>query len=483
MTDNPQEPTAQPSAAAKKVLSDGDLLRITEELALKQSNNYDFARRIVQEFSLIIAGQAIESLDLGQLDRAYSHVGIYAPPGLGKDYTWKLIRTSGIFPHDCFRMKKIENVTEAVLIGTITENTVIPPITITEDIIFVGEFSTLIRGLKAESIAADMRAMLESGEYTRRLAKIGQLKELLRMESYSRKARYIKEQLEECEKLGMTIDLDKSQIHIKTTTSWIIASARFGSNTRYGRSLLTMGDLNRYRWRSYLPDREERLKVTSEAGSLPPIKVDVVEKRVCSEAWAILIPNLKKWASKGLKIPRDEQSFYERKRVWDETLKVLVDSYGDLSDLYFNQLVSLRSRAEFTRLMYQHAALKQFARNHGVDFSMPSKFIIDYEEDGEFAKQLWISEYVPSMIDVINDVTQHHSRGRSARGALTIRGIAIVIERLKKGHAKRSQMLKEVAKAGVSSYILDNSILPLLLKQGRIVREKHGWYSLADSEQ
>lgn len=475
MLDNSQ---ADVSSAAKKLLKDGKLLETTEALAFKVSNKYDFARRFAREYSLILAGQTIKYLNVGQLDRAYSHVGLYAPPGLGKDYAWKLVQTSGIFPTDVFRVKKIENVTEAALAGTITESTLIPPPTVTEDILFVGEYATLVRGNIATAISADLRAILESGEYSRRVAKIGRLKEIIHTQPSSPQAKYVQEQIREYKKLGMTIDLTKCEINVKTTTSWIVSSAKFGSETYYGRSLLNMGDVNRYRWLSYVPTREERLRITSEVGSLPPVTISAQEKKVCREAWAVLVKGLRTHI---VEIPRDSQSYYERQRIWDDTQKTLMDTYRDemANDIYFNQIVNMRTRAEFTRLMYQHAVLKQYERDQGYDFTQPHKFIIDYKEDGEFAKQLWISEYVPSMIDVVKDVLKHpDAKIKSTRETLTAKGEAIVIEKLKKGPAKREELLKLLSGYGISVYLLDNRILRKLITQGTIVRNHFGWYSL-----
>lgn len=472
------------SSAAKKILKDGKLLETTEALALKISNNYDFARRINQEFSLIIAGQTIKYLNVGQLDRAYSHAGIYAPPGLGKDFAWKLIRTSRIFPNNIFRVSRLENITQAVLVGTITESTIIPPAPVTEDIIFVGEYATLMKGRDAETIAADMRAMIENGEYRRRLAKVGGVREILETDPDSRRAKYIRSQLEECRKFGLTIDLRRSEIQVRTTTSWLISSARFGSETGYGKSLLSMGDINRYRWRSYLPRRSERRKITSEVGSLPPIDIGIEKnKNSCNEAWRTLISALKANIVNGLKVPRDTQSYYERKKVWDETQKLLDDNYGDkVDDRYFGQLVNLRMRAEYNRIMYQHAVLKQFERNQGYDFSLPTKFAIDYKEDGAFAKQLWISEYVPSMIDVMNDITKRYDKGTGTQETLTSRGATEVLKRLTNGPAKRRELIKVVEKIGISDSLLDNQILPRLLKSKQIQRDKFGVYSLVKNK-
>jgi hypothetical protein len=471
---------------AKKILKDGALLETTEALALQVSNDYDFARRIIEEISLIYSGQIIKRLNIGQPDRAYSHAGFYAPPGLGKDFGWKIAASSGILPTDTFRLTKLENVTEAALSGSINELTLVLPPTVTEDVIFVGEYATLNRRSSAAAITADMRAILESGQYSRRLVKIGRLKEELQTNPDSSQAKYVKRQLVDYEKYGMHIDLNKCEISVKSTTSWVVASARFGAESQYGRSLLSMGDINRYRWRSYLPEREERLKITSLIGSLPPITVDAGAKIACREAWATLISSMRKSDVNGLVVPRDEQSFHERQRIWDETQELVMDTFqNEMHDeVYFSQLFNMRTRAEFTRVMYQHAALKQYARNTGGDFCLPEKFVIDYNEDGEFAKQYWLSEYVPSMIDVINDVLRTTSiTKKSQRETLTSRIIEIVTDRLANGRAKREELVELLKAKGIKYYLLDSKVLPLLIEREIIIRDSFGYYSLAEKSQ
>jgi len=88
---------SSPDSGARRILLDGRLLRTIESLALQHSNKFDFARRIIQEFALILAGRLIRYLNVGKRDRAYSHAGIYAPLGTGKDYSWRLIENSGIY--------------------------------------------------------------------------------------------------------------------------------------------------------------------------------------------------------------------------------------------------------------------------------------------------------------------------------------------------------------------------------------------------
>jgi hypothetical protein len=465
------------SKRAKEILENGELLQVTEDLAFKKANNYDFARRIGQEISLIFAGQAIKHLNIGQEDRAYSHCGLLAPPGMGKDFAYDLMVESGIFPKAIFRIERLDNITKAALEGTVHKNKLVPPPTVTKDIISTTEWASLASGQAGTELLADLRVMWEKGEYTRQLAKIGELDEILQTASEEVVA-YIGKQIAKYEKLGMHIDEEECRIRVKTTTSWVIASADFGAQTKFGKSLLSLGDLNRIRWRAYLPGREERIKVISDVGSLPPFVLDAEEENACSEAWKATILPLKELCAKGISIPRDNQSCYERKRIWDETVKEMLEEYSQLEkNYYFDQLMSLRTVSEFRRIMYQHAALKQFARDPGNDLSISEKFQIDYKEDGEFAKKLWLQEYVPSMIDIINNVLSSSSKP-TKRITNTRIGIKLFLKRLEKSSAKRAELVEMAGKNGISSFLVDNQIIPRMIDKKLIVRDSRGWYSL-----
>jgi hypothetical protein len=462
---------------AKEILKNGELLQVTENLAFKKANNYDFAQRIGREIALIFAGQAIKHLDIGQKDRAYSHCGLFAPPGMGKDFAYDLMVDSGIFPKDIFRIDRLDNITRAALEGTIHKNKLVPPPTITKDIISTTEWASLASGQAGMDLLSDLRVMWEKGVYTRQLAKIGELDEILQTASEEVVA-YVGRQIAKYEKLGMHIDEEDCRITIKTTTSWIIASADFGAQTKFGKSLLSLGDLNRIRWRSYLPDREERIKTISAVGSLPPISISDLEEKACNEAWRATIIELKKAYSEGISVSRDQQSYYERQQIWNELVKEMLDAYPELKKKEnFDQIMSLRTTSEFRRIMYQHAALKQFARSSGNDLSISEKFQIDYKEDGEFAKRLWLEEYVPGMIDVISNVSSSNAKP-AKRCTKTKIGMDLVLERLEKGPAKREELLVLIEKNGISSYLLDNKILPRLIKFKLIVKDSQGWYSL-----
>jgi hypothetical protein len=460
------------STEAKRILLDGELLEKTEAVALKLSHNYDFARRMIQEISLILAGQAIKHLDVGIKTRAFSHAGLYGAHGFGRDFTWDIATKSGIFPiNNPIRITRLDNITEAALIGTISESQIVPPITVTHDMVFVGEYSTLMRGQNADSLAASMRSLLETSEYRRRLAKVAGLNFILEGDDKKRKRSLIKA-LEEASKKGLFIDTSIGEIAVETTTSWIISSARFGSDYTYGKPLLALGDVDRYRWRSHLPTKEERLKITAEVGSLPPIVASDVDIRTINEAWKFLLNTLyRKIGQNAIKVDSNEWSFQKRKKLWVDTQNLIFETYPELAEQHVDQLINLRTRAEFRRLLIQHATTKQFQRDQGYDLAEPGKFIIDYKEDGEFAQNLWLEEFVPSMIDVIDDIQKYDPKRRSKRRkTLTQKGEEIVKKRLEKGIAGAAELAELVKKKGISVSLLNNKILKKMLREDIICK-------------
>ena len=228
------------SRETKKLLRDGSLLDTTEALTLQLSNNYDFARRIGQEIALDFAGQAIKHLNIGHKDRAYSHSGILAPPGMGKDFAYDLMVDSKIFPTEQFEIQRLDNITSAALEGTVFENKLVPPPTITCDMISTTEWASLSSGSEASSLLADLRILWEKGEYTRRLAKLAKLDMLLKT-GPEKIVNYVQQQLDKYEKMGMHVDTDECKITVKSTTSWFIASADFGRQSRYKKISIKSG--------------------------------------------------------------------------------------------------------------------------------------------------------------------------------------------------------------------------------------------------
>jgi hypothetical protein len=338
-----------------------------------------------------------------------------------------------------------------------------------------------MRGSNADTLAANMRSLTETGEYYRRLAKVVGLKAITN-DARNENRQRLQEDIARFGKMGMDIDVDTGEIHVKTTASWIISSARFGSELAYGKPLLGLGDIDRYRWRSYLPSREERIRVTSEVGSLPPIDVNSVNLRIVNEAWRMLLHAMRRMTTnKTIELPKDEASYQIRKKIWDDTQKEMFEAHPDMKAVYEDQLVNLRAISEFRRLIYQHAAVKQFERDQGYDFAEPGKFVIDYEEDGEFAKRLWLTEYVPSMMDVVDDITKYEPLRKSKRTETsTQRGEDIVLKRLEKGPAEPKELVKLAEDAGVRTSLFNNYALPTLLKKGLICKPHYGLYKLKD---
>jgi len=67
----------------------------------------------------------------------------------------------------------------------------------------------------------------------------------------------------------------------------------------------------------------------------------------------------------------------------------------------------------------------------------------------------------------------------STKGIFTRKGREIVVEILKEGPKRREDFLPETRKAGISDSLLDNVILPSLIRDKIINHDKPGWYSLA----
>jgi len=461
---------------AEKLLKDGILLETTMSLAYEAANKFDFASRFAREFGLLLMGQAIKFFDIsGIKDRAYSHVGIYADPGMGKDFCWKLIENSGIFPLDVIRVTRLDRVTSAVLVGTISERQIVPPPVVTEDVLFVGEFSTLMHKSEAEETAADIRVLLETGEYKRRLAKVVGLKEALLDPRYRE---HLLKQVEMCKNMGMLLDLDKGEIHVQSSTSWIVSSARFGSGTIFGRPLLNLGDLDRFKWISFLPTSEERQSVVSVVGSLPPVTLNESLVKTTCEAWRLLFATIRRLTKNGcLAIARDEVSYHARKKAWEQTVQEVRDLYPEITEQHERILINLRSHAEFNRLVYQHAALKQFQRGATQGFSEPKEFVLNLVEDGEFARGLFLHEYVPGLLDLIEDLL-HKQPKRHKRVSLSELGEKIVLDALKEGPKSREELTEPIKKAGISVPTLDCIILPRLIQKFVICKPKHNLYKL-----
>jgi hypothetical protein len=463
-------------ADVETLLKNGTLLETSMSLAYEAANKFDFASRFAKEFVLLFMGQAIKHFDItGIKDRGYSHLAVYCDPGMGKDFAWKLIETSGIFPTDVVRITRLDRVTVASLVGTISENQIVPPPVATDSIIFAGEFSTLMNKREAEEISADFRVLLETGEYSRRLAKVVGLKEVLL--NPNRKSQ-LEAQIEKCKMMGVELDLDIGEIHVQSSCSWIASSARFGSGTTTGRPLLNLGDLDRFRWLSFLPTSEERRKLVAEVGSLPPVTLNQDLVDAVNEAWRKTFYAVKDLAKDGcLPIPRDEVSYLARKNIWEQTEEEMKRLYPEITEQHERILINLRSHSEFNRIMYQFAATKQFQRAYAMGLRSPEQFILNVEEDGAFAKQHFLYENVPGLLDVVDDIV-HKQPLRRKRPRLSEIGKEIVLNLLQNGPKTRDAFIEPIKKAGISVSTLDCTILPELIRKSTICKPKHNLYLL-----
>ena len=106
-----------------------------------------------------------------------------------------------------------------------------------------------------------------------------------------------------------------------------------------------MGDIDRYRWRSYLPEKNERLKVVSDVGSLPPVTVNSSKIKVLNEAWGLLFTTLREMTAKQpIEVSRNGASHQARKKVWDDIQKEMFERFTDMKEEYVDQQATLRSQ-------------------------------------------------------------------------------------------------------------------------------------------
>jgi len=90
----------------------------------------------------------------------------------------------------------------------------------------------------------------------------------------------------------------------------------------------------------------------------------------------------------------------------------------------------------------------------------------------KYAEKAW--KWFEKVIEIM-----HEPRVKSStRVTQTNRGKSIVMEILKDGSKKREELLPTTRRAGISDSTVDNQILPSLIKDDLIKRDKSGWYSL-----
>ena len=84
------------------------------------------------------------------------------------------------------------------------------------------------------------------------------------------------------------------------------------------------------------------------------------------------------------------------------------------------------------------------------------------------------------MLDIIANVLSVSAKPTKRRTKTKI-GMDLVLQRLEKGPAKREELVALAEKNGISSFLIDNQILPKLIESGLIVRDSQGWYSLKNN--
>lgn len=96
----------------------------------------------------------------------------------------------------------------------------------------------------------------------------------------------------------------------------------------------------------------------------------------------------------------------------------------------------------------------------------------DVERAISYAWKAW------TWFEKVVQIMRKPSTRESTRGNLTTKGREMVIQLLKEGPKKREHLLPHTRKAGIKDTLLDNVILPSLLKDNTIKRDKFAWYSL-----
>lgn len=95
----------------------------------------------------------------------------------------------------------------------------------------------------------------------------------------------------------------------------------------------------------------------------------------------------------------------------------------------------------------------------------------DVERAIDYADKAW------TWFEKVVEIMLRPRGKRSTKGSVTRKGRRIVIEIVKKGPAKREYIIEATRKAGIDDSSVDNVILPSLIEDNIIKRDKPGWYS------
>jgi len=475
---------------AQRILVNGELPQATETLAYVDNNNDEWHRRCARVLSLaVLAGQMLCRDKNGT--RLYSHVGLYQPHGMGRGHFLHWLYHSDVMPRakkgdrDAFSMAIRDDVSSAALLGSITSEGEIKPPPLLQDVIIVEEYATLFKS--GEDLSACIRKCQEEGSFTRDLVKFKMIKDILQRGAWANKqlatgkfkneknilelaeiadkAEKMQEEIDRWRKRGLFIDLSSGKMTVRTHASWIISSGRFGDTVKT-KPLLTLGDLDRYVWVSSVPSIEERKDIVRKVGLFPPKEACAYEPNSVALAWLRLKRAMEKFREKdrAIEIPRTSEANEMMKKYWDETLTGAMKEYGDqIQEQHLEQMITNRYAAEFIRVAYQHATLMQFKRNSNFHDSK-AEFLGPYDEDFAFARDMFLSEYISSFIEVINDVNRtwvtalaHRERDETRREERAKKDQNLILEAFRKIGAKDMLILdlfKTVQSlGGPSSYV------------------------------
>jgi len=421
------EEVAAETEEAREILENGELMEATENLCYIECHNDEWARRCARATSLLLAGQLLKRTKDGE--RLYSHLGLYQPHGLGRGYFLKwLTRKTSVIPRQKkdmagFRIAVRDSVTEAALMGSLTAEGEIKPSPLLADVIVVEEYASLL-SKDDQELAASIRRSQEDGVFSRDLLKFRSPAAVFHQADEARavlsndkitnqkiiadavkaleREKNLNEQLAKWKRRGLYLNVALGRMTIYTNTSWIISSATFGATLK-SKPLLELGDLDRYIWVSSLLTLTERRDVVEKVALYPPRENCPYEPEAVSIAWRWLYGAMLKYR-KQLEIPATKEDYDIRLRYWRETINSAQNEYADkIKPDHLEQFLTKRYAMEWIRTAYQHATFVQFKRN--PDFmNTDAKFILVPEEDYQFARDMFLAEYLPSFIEIIDDV-------------------------------------------------------------------------------
>jgi len=419
---------------ALAILERGELLQAMEQIAYTENNNDEWHRRCARALALVLAGQCLRRAKDGT--RLYSHLGLYQPKGMGRGHFLRWIDSTKAIPKpyfdgeqkqiNGFSIVSLDAASDAALASSVTtEGTIKPSVLVRNDIVKVEEFATLMAPGN-EGLMSNVRRILEDGNFTRDLLKLMRFREILKDAERAEKqlsttkkltdrqilelakvvdrGEMLKKDLEKWRKRGLSIDIEEGRMSLRSHASWIISSARFGDTSRT-KPLLDLGDLDRYVWVSNIPSLAERKAIIRKVGFNPVPEKCEYDPEAVNEAWSLLFNVTGKFRlkSQSIELPRSEELSEKMVSYWDATERSLLEEFTEvITERHQEEFNTLRYMDEFKRVALQHATLMQFKRDSS--FGLTPTLVIDYDEDFAFARDVFLSEYIPSFIEVMNDV-------------------------------------------------------------------------------